>query len=432
MKATSGVESTVRPLARPLSALIACAAVVLTSGCGHSRSSWGGDYTMRSIGHAQPVSDLAIREVTTAIPIPADGAVRIRNLAGTVTLVEGDVDSIEVVARVHARASAHANDGYVETLLEAMVWVESTDEDGRLEWTLDYPVDRHQGFHYSTDGDGYAVTARKLYGRTVEVSTSRGARPTLFADLAITCPPGVDLAVRNVMGEITAGDIDGRIELLVVAGGVSVGTVNGRLGADTHWGAIEAVAVTGEAHLDTGSGDIRVGHVDGAAHFDTGSGDITVEHLVGTAHLDTGSGDIEIRTVTARNIHADTGSGDIIVRSGTVDRMHADTGSGRIELDGVTCVRFRGHAGSGDIVLRGSLAHADWIHADTGSGAVSILGGDDDAFVVDASVGGAVHVGYENTRIDRDDGRVTHARRGEGGPTIQVDTGSGGFEISPG
>ena len=329
------------------------------------------------------------------------GGVRLANLAGEVKLVAGSGDAVEVVATIHADGGSA---GETRALLEGMKWVRNRGKDGGG-WALAYPVDRHDHFRYPGRGESGVLgflnnfnTNTTYLGERVSVSSERGV--LLYADLVITYPARIPLAVKQVVGEVGGGDLYGTLR------------------------------------VDTGSGDVRLGAFNGGLVVDTGSGDIDVASFRGGKGVfDTGSGDVEVSRVDAEEVVADTGSGDVAIRRGRVAKLSADTGSGDVEIDGVAVVEAELDTGSGDVTLRGSLADATRIVADTGSGDVEIYGGPDAQFRVSADQGsGDLRVGYDDARLEYESSRrrkVVGAERGDGRTRIEIDTGSGDAVVAP-
>jgi DUF4097 and DUF4098 domain-containing protein YvlB len=393
--------------------LVLAAAALLSTLGGCSSRSWirHSDGTVMMSARADTVQDLQRTTVEHSIPV-GDEPVRVRNLAGRIEIVQIDGETIEIEADVQARG--HTPEHSLE-LLEHMQWVQETDRQGRTEWTLDYPLDRHQSFHYSTRGRGYTVVASRFAQRRVEVSTQRSSgTPTLFADLTIRVPAGADLRIRSLAGNVDGGDLAGTLAL------------------DIHAGQATFASFEGDLDIDTGGGDIAVESISGRTNLDTGSGEIRVGSLAGDAVLDTGSGDITVSQATSETIHADTGSGSIFIDSGRVRTIHADTGSGDVELRRVDFEQLHGDTGSGDIIIDSPLLDARNIHADTGSGDVIIIAPRDASFNLHTSIGsGRVHVGFTDARILYDHREIIGARRGDGRTFIFVDTGSGDCTIRP-
>lgn len=355
---------------------------------------------------------------------PASGSeLRLANLAGRIELVRGQGKQVVVDATIHAEGDS---DRETQSLL-GLKWVRAEDRQGREEWTLSYPVDDYDGFAYPRPGKGSddswflgwleskGHTSTTYRGEKVRIYNEKtSSAPILYADLKIALPPGSNVAVRNVVGAVRGGQLEGTLSV------------------DTGSGRIEIASYDGQLSLDTGSGDVTLGSARGETSIDTGSGDVVVRRLVGNGKVDTGSGDVVVEKVSAGRIYIDTGSGDVTVRDGSAGRVIADTGSGDVRVVGVELEELEADTGSGDVVIQSSLAQARRITAETGSGDVEIQGGPDASFDIDSDQGsGELLVRYPDAQLRRSGKKVTGARRGDGQTVIRVETGSGDCVISP-
>lgn len=351
---------------------------------------------------------------------------RIANLAGRVEIVRAQGKQVSVETFVHASGETAAE---TQRLLDGMKWVRGKDGKGREEWALSYPVDDYRGFHYPRPKKGedddipeflswlgdHGQTTSTYRGEKVRIyGKKRDDAPTLYANLRIALPAGSNVTVRNVVGSVRGGNLEGTL---------GIDTGSGRVHIDSHAGRLT---------VDTGSGDVVIGSATGETSIDTGSGDVVVRKLVGNGSMDTGSGDVTVENVSAGKLSVDTGSGDVTVRNGQASRIEAETGSGSVQVVGVEIEELDAGTGSGDVVLRSSLAKAKRVDAETGSGDVEIFGGPQAAFDIKSSHGsGELVVRYDDAEIRKDGRTVTGARRGNGQTVIRVSTGSGDCVISP-
>lgn len=365
----------------------------------------------------------ATRSLRQSFPLPADGAVRLANLAGRVDLVPASGREVVVEATLHASGG-----GETDRLLADMRWVKARDKKGREEWALSYPVGRHKAFTYPRpDGEKSDLpevlsflsdsghTSTTYLGEKVRVySRPRSGAPTLYADLRIALPAGAGLAVRNVVGAVRGG------------------TLEGDLSIDTGEGAVRIASHSGRLVVDTGSGDVKLGAVKGETSVDTGSGDIQVDRLVGNGSFDTGSGDVTVARVAAGKLAIDTGSGNVKVLDGTVGRVLADTGSGNVALVRLEAEEMSADTGSGNVIVDSSLGNARRVAIETGSGNVTISAGAGASFDLRSDQGsGELEVGYADAALRKDGRKVVGARRGDGRTVIRVETGSGDCKITP-
>src|SRR5215210_4230338 len=355
-----------------------------------------------AVAAAAPAKTRSFRQTFPA----QQGEVRLGNLAGRVELVRAPGNQVIVETVIHAAGSSESE---TQQLLDGMKWVRSTDGKGHEEIVLSYPVDDYRGFAYPRpghDGDDLPEWLSWLENAGHTSTVFRGERvriygkpqasvPVLYADLKIALPAGSEMVVRNAVGAVRGGQLEGTLQV------------------KTGSGDIEIVSHSGQLTLDTGSGDVTVGSATGETRIDTGSGDVVVRKLIGNGVVDTGSGDVTVENVSAGKLLADTGSGSVQVVSVELEELDADTGSG-------------------DVVVRSSLAQAKRVKAETGSGDVTIYGGPEASFDIESSQGsGELLVRYDDAQIRKEGKKVVGARRGDGQTVIRVETGSGDCVITP-
>ena len=364
------------------------------------------------------------RAVRQAFPARGDSELRIANLAGRLELVRAEGKQVVVDATIHAQGDSARE---TQSLLQ-MKWVKAEDRHGREEWTLSYPVNDYKGFAYPRPGakaaeeswflgwlESKGHTSTTYRGERIRIYGQKtSSAPILYADLKIALPAGSNVVVRNVVGAVRGGQLEGT--LLV----------------DTGSGRVDIAAYDGQLTVDTGSGDVTLGSCRGETSIDTGSGDVVVRRMVGNGKVDTGSGDVVVEKVSAGRLYIDTGSGDVTVREGSAGRVIADTGSGSVRVMGVELEELEADTGSGDVVIQSSLAQARRISADTGSGDIEIHAGPNASFDIESEQGsGELIVGYNDAQLRKDGRKVVGARRGNGKTVIRVETSSGDCSIHP-
>ena len=374
---------------------------------------------------ASAQSGTQTRAVRQAFPVRGTDELRLANLAGRIELVRGQGNQLVVDATIHAQGSS-ANQ--TQQLLQGMKWVKGEDRHGREEWTLSYPVDKFDGFAYPRPGnkeseDSWILswlesrghTSTTYRGEKIRIYNERtSSAPILYADLKIALPVNSHVRVRNVVGAVRGGQLEGTLTV------------------DTGSGRVEIASFDGNLNVDTGSGDVVMGSARGETSIDTGSGDVTVRRLVGNGKVDTGSGDVVVEKVSAGRLSLDTGSGDVTVRDGSASRLIADTGSGDVRVMNVELEELEADTGSGDVIVQSSLAQARRISADTGSGDVEIHGGPNASFDVESDQGsGDLIVRYSDATLRKSGKKVVGAKRGSGQTIIRIETGSGDCVVSP-
>ncbi|HLX06886.1 MAG TPA: DUF4097 family beta strand repeat-containing protein [Thermoanaerobaculia bacterium] len=364
------------------------------------------------------------RTFRQSFPATPGVALRLANLAGQVELVAGSGNQVVIDADVYAELPGS---GETQRVLQEMRWVRGQDSKGREEWVLSYPVDRYRSYFYPRPREGSESSFWSLFDHSSSSTTYRGERvrvytggrasaPTLYANLRIALPAASDVALRNLVGKVHGGALEGTLAL------------------DTGSSDIRLEAFSGQLHLDTGSGDIVLGSSRGETSIDTGSGDVVVRQLVGNATIDTGSGDVRIDKVAVGKLKLHTGSGDVVVRDGAAGELIADTGSGEVRVVGVELDELMADTGSGDVEVASSLDHTRRITAKTGSGDVRVYAGPAASFDVTADQSsGDLQVNYSDAvlRRGRHSEKVVGARRGDGRTTIRIESGSGDCVIAP-
>jgi len=369
-------------------------------------------------------AEVQTRSFRQAFPATPGVTLRLANLAGRVELVGVAGNQVVIDAEVHAEMPGA---GETQRLLQEMKWVRAQDAKGREEWALAYPVERHRSYFYPQPHEGSESGFWSLFDNSSSSATYRGERvrvytgrrssaPTLYADLRIGLPATSDVALRNLVGKVHGGVLEGTLAL------------------DTSSSDIRLESYAGQLRLDTGSGDIVIGSCRGETSIDTGSGDVVVHQLVGNASVDTGSGDVRIGKVAVGTLKVHTGSGDVSVRDGAAGKLTADTGSGEVRVVGVELEELVADTGSGDVEVASSLEHARRITAKTGSGDVRVYAGPAASFDVTADQSsGDLRVNYADAvlRHGHHRDKVVGARRGDGRTIIRIETGSGDCVIGP-
>lgn len=340
---------------------------------------------------ALPAAAESTRALRASIALGREVAVE--NLAGTIKVVPGKGDTIEVVATVHAESEALAQSIRLEEVpgeksVPTLRVRYPLDQEDRLRfpggpeesWASGWwPFGNHSGTRYD--------------GRRVHVSSESGA--LLYVDLEVRVPSGAHATFKNHFGPMTGDGLEGTLRF------------------DTGSGPIRVRAVRGDVVADTGSGRVEAREIGGLFRCDTGSGDCDVEGFEGERlACDTGSGDVDVRAAKAERIDADTGSGRVRLSDVDAEEVRADTGSGRVEIE-ATQLRLRrveADTGSGDVRLRLPAGLGFHARADLGSGRVR------------CDVAGAQTI--------LDDRKVVGCRSGDEALRVRVDTGSGDLEIA--
>lgn len=155
----------------------------------------------------------------------------------------------------------------------------------------------------------------------------------------------------------------------VGSGAVSVGELDGDLSVDTGSGAVRVADHRGDVHVDTGSGAVRLGDVDGRLVVDTGSGAVAAGSVTGPVEIDTGSGAVSVTVLGRESVAIDTGSGGVSVTVPRRSGWDLELEGGLVEID--DALAFRGTRGRRE--AEGRLGDGGpRLEVDTGSGRIRI------------------------------------------------------------
>lgn len=234
-----------------------------------------------------------------------------------------------------------------------------------------------------------------------------------WADLKILVPPGKDLALYQVAGDITLLDVEGNLQV------------------STRWGSVQAEGGQGDLEVDTGSGAVALTGFDGGVVADTGSGAVTMSDIRGDEiTADTGSGGVTLSRIRGGEVTVDTGSGNVELSDIEGDDLEVDTGSGSVKLSHIEGDEITVDTGSGSVWGAGVIGES--LTVDTGSGKIELKGVASPEVQLDTG-NGAVEVelveDVESLEADTGSGRVTLKLPASIGAQLELDTGSGGIEV---
>lgn len=173
--------------------------------------------------------------------------------------------------------------------------------------------------------------------------------------IVLLVPHGSPLIARHMVGDLTVGDLDGKINIDTASGDVKIGRVASADVNAAGSGDIEIGQVNGGLQLSVaGSGDIKVGPTQGAKVSIAGSGDAMLGPVNGPLRADlAGSGGLTIQSVNGPVVLSVAGSGDTDIKGGTANPLKVSiVGSGGLSFGGVAVDPTISALGSGDVWLR--------------------------------------------------------------------------------
>lgn len=173
-------------------------------------------------------------------------------------------------------------------------------------------------------------------------------------DFTITVPSHYATDLRTSGGDITVGNLTGKLSVHTSGGDIDLARIEGEISAVTSGGDIALSEGTSRARLRTSGGNIRVGRVAGEAEIDTSGGDIEIRSAGSSVNASTSGGDV-VATFEG-GVPADTtlssSGGDIVARitKPSSFRLDASTSGGEVEAAGLTLTIERGGVGKNRLV----------------------------------------------------------------------------------
>jgi hypothetical protein len=183
------------------------------------------------------------------------------------------------------------------------------------------------------------------------------------------------------------------------------------LESTTGSGAQSVSGIQGPARVHSGSGSLRISDIGGELTASTGSDGIDAEDIAGAMSLSAGSGRIHASQTKSGMVRAHSGSGGITLEN-VKGAVTAETGSGHITVSGTPVSQWRLHTGSGGMDLEVPVGTGFDLDARTGSG--------------------GINVDFPITMQGSLDRHHVRGRVGNGGPNLDLETGSGGIRIRQG
>jgi hypothetical protein len=235
----------------------------------------------------------AQERVDRTLPAPADGNVKVINIAGSVRVVGWDRNEVQVRGTLGEGTERLDFETQGNTTVVEVVWPQERDRRDR----------RIQG-----------------------------------SELEIQVPAGSMLEVRTVSADIRIEGVRGVLELESVSGDVTTAGEPERVEAGSISGDVEIAASRGPVYAHTVSGEISIGQAVGSFRISTISGNATVRaRQVEEGEFDSVSGSLRFDgdlTPQARlELDSHSGTIEITVPANISARFEVDTFSGSIQND---------------------------------------------------------------------------------------------------
>jgi hypothetical protein len=264
------------------------------------------------------------RTVEKTFAVQPGGSLKVETAGGNISVEPGAGNTVKVVAKEKIRASddEEAN----EVLKDLKLTIEQQGNDVTA-------VAKYRG-------------ARSWFGNNrVQVS------------FVITVPTRCSADLQTSGGNISVGDLTGRMLAHTSGGNIEFGNIDGSIDGSTSGGNVGLGSCTGDTRLQTSGGNVRAEKIVGKADLGTSGGSIAVKRVENVLNAHTSGGNVEagISGSLKGDCSLSTSGGDVKV---TVDkaasfRLDASAGGGGVHADGLTITLDDG--GSGRIHLAGNV-----------------------------------------------------------------------------
>jgi hypothetical protein len=265
------------------------------------------------------------RTVEKTFTVQPGGTLKVETSGGNISVDPGSGDTVKVVAKEKIRADSEA-------------------EADQVLKDLELTIEQH----------GSDVTAIAKYNRG---AGSWFGNTPVQVSFVVTVPSRYNTDLRTSGGNITVGDLAGRMQARTSGGNVKFGSIDGTVDGGTSGGNVELGSCTGDTKLHTSGGNVRAEKIVGKADLGTSGGDIVVRLVENVLSAHTSGGDVEagIGGALKGDCSLGTSGGDVKV---TVDkaaafRLDASTSGGGVRADGLTITLDDG--GSGRSHLSGKV-----------------------------------------------------------------------------
>jgi DUF4097 and DUF4098 domain-containing protein YvlB len=275
-----------------------------------------------------PLAAFGGQEINETLDMPADGLVKVENLAGMIEFATWDKAEVQI--------RGEAGDSVEE--------VEITTSANGVQVRVHNRKNKH-------NMDGTDLFLRVPATASIEADG-------VSADMTVTGSKGENIILNTVSGDLEVDASPQRMELHSVSGDVEFAGKVDRSTVETVSGEITIVGASGEVSLSTVSGDVTLeGGSLTHGRFESVSGDLTLELSLedsGRLSCDSMSGDIKLRLPAsqAAEFTAQSYSGGINTEFGKSSSVSKGPGMMLQHRKGDNGTQVRLETFSGDITIR--------------------------------------------------------------------------------
>ena len=266
------------------------------------------------------------RTVEKTFAVQPGGELKVETQGGDIRVQTSPDPAVKVVAKQQIRASSDAE---ADELLKKLTLTIEQQADGV---SASARYEKTSGFHF-------------------------GSWPPVQVDFIVTVPVNYHVTLKTSGGDVTVGDLMGRVHARTSGGDVTLGKIAGDIDAGTSGGNVRLTEGSATVKLGTSGGDIRVGRAVGPTDLDTSGGDIDIKSVENTLHASTSGGDVSagIGGALKGDCRLGTSGGRVrvTVDKGVAFNLDAATSGGDVDATGLTITIEKG--GSGRSRLSGKV-----------------------------------------------------------------------------
>ena len=257
------------------------------------------------------------RTIEKTFTVQPGGTLKVETAGGNITVEPGAGDTVKVTAKERIRAGSEAEAD--EVLKDLTLTIEQ---------------------------QGHDVSAKARYNRG---ASGWFGSQRVQVSFVVTVPGRYSTDLKTSGGNITVGDLAGKMEMHTSGGNVNLGNIDGTVDAGTSGGNVSLDSCTGETKLRTSGGNVTAERIVGPADLETSGGNIAVKLVENVLSAQTSGGDVQagIGGALKGECSLSTSGGDVRV---TVDKaaafqLDASTSGGQVRADGLTITLEGGGAG---------------------------------------------------------------------------------------
>ncbi len=184
-----------------------------------------------------------------------------------------------------------------------------------------------------------------------------GSWPPVQVDITVTVPTNYNVELRTSGGDITVGNLSGKVFARTSGGDVVLGKISADVDAGTSGGNVRLEEGLAGVKLGTSGGDVRVGRAVGATDLNTSGGNIDIKSVENTLRASTSGGDVSAGLLGAFKgdckLSTSGGRVRVTVDKGVAFDLDASTSGGDVDATGLTITIEKG--GSGRSRLAGKV-----------------------------------------------------------------------------